>query len=332
MSPALRWGTIRPGPGNALPTDYTFTGQKLDARSGLMYYVARWYDPQVGRFLSPDSIVPEPGNPQSLTRFSYVANNPLRFVDPTGYAECAAGDMQCWQNEWYWKNRWYEAHGYGWNGEGWSKPINPKFADRGIMDEVLSEAGIKLVGGGGWTWPSKQWTGWTDDRVEHVARAVALFARKLSRGMEGLRTLFSNETVTMAIVTSSGPACGCSNPCAPPQPWSDGNTVLLPVGVFYAGRTDLHMIIVHELAHIVDWHSSVNGRAFSRAWSHPPITTYARDGGPLNEWERFAEAAAVYVIGPSYEDYAGKFLVDPTTRSFAGQMRDMQRLLEGWGW
>ena len=51
------WGTIRPGPGNALPTDHTFTGQKLDAPSGLMYYVARWYDPYVGRFIGADSLV-----------------------------------------------------------------------------------------------------------------------------------------------------------------------------------------------------------------------------------------------------------------------------------
>jgi RHS repeat-associated protein len=39
------WGTIRPGPDNALPTDYTFTGQKLDESTGLMYYGARYYDP-----------------------------------------------------------------------------------------------------------------------------------------------------------------------------------------------------------------------------------------------------------------------------------------------
>jgi RHS repeat-associated protein len=79
------WGTIRPGPANALPTDCTFTGQKLDERSGLMYYVARWYDPALGRFLSPDSIVPSAANPQDLNRFSYVRNNPVKYVDPTGH-------------------------------------------------------------------------------------------------------------------------------------------------------------------------------------------------------------------------------------------------------
>jgi len=79
------WGTIRPGPDNGLPTDYTFTGQKLDASTGLMYYVARYYDPVLGRFVSADTIVPEPGNPQALNRYSYTLNNPVNYHDPTGH-------------------------------------------------------------------------------------------------------------------------------------------------------------------------------------------------------------------------------------------------------
>jgi RHS repeat-associated protein len=79
------WGTIRPGPNNALPTDYTFTGQKLDESTGLMYYGARYYDPYLNRWIQPDTIIPDPANPQSLNRYSYVYNNPLRYIDPTGY-------------------------------------------------------------------------------------------------------------------------------------------------------------------------------------------------------------------------------------------------------
>ncbi len=41
--------------------------------------------PLPGRFLSPDTIVPSPGNPQSLNRYAYVLNNPLRYTDPTGH-------------------------------------------------------------------------------------------------------------------------------------------------------------------------------------------------------------------------------------------------------
>jgi hypothetical protein len=38
-----------------------------------------------GRWAQADTVVPQPGNPQALNRYSYVLNNPLRFVDPTGH-------------------------------------------------------------------------------------------------------------------------------------------------------------------------------------------------------------------------------------------------------
>jgi hypothetical protein len=50
-----------------------------------MDYHARFYDPALGRFVSADTLVPSPGNPQSLNRYSYCFGNPLRYVDPTGH-------------------------------------------------------------------------------------------------------------------------------------------------------------------------------------------------------------------------------------------------------
>jgi RHS repeat-associated protein len=67
-------------------SDYTFTGQRAEAGFRLMDYSARHYDPRLGRFVSADTLVPEPGNPQSLNRYSYVNNSPLRFNDPTGHS------------------------------------------------------------------------------------------------------------------------------------------------------------------------------------------------------------------------------------------------------
>jgi RHS repeat-associated protein len=68
----------------ALPTDHGFTGQKLDRDTGLMYYSARYYDSGLGMFISPDPLVPSPGDPLSLNRYSYVRNQPLRYTDPIG--------------------------------------------------------------------------------------------------------------------------------------------------------------------------------------------------------------------------------------------------------
>ena len=67
----------------SVPTDKLFTGQRLNG-TGLYYYNARYYDPTIGRFISADTIVPDPTKPQALNRYSYVLNNPLKYVDPTG--------------------------------------------------------------------------------------------------------------------------------------------------------------------------------------------------------------------------------------------------------
>jgi RHS repeat-associated protein len=69
----------------ALPTDHAFTGQKLDKGTGLLYYGARYYDSALGVFISPDSIVPQPGDPLSLNRYIYTLNNPLKYTDPSGH-------------------------------------------------------------------------------------------------------------------------------------------------------------------------------------------------------------------------------------------------------
>ena len=68
-----------------MPTDIGYTGQRADASTNLMFYGARYYSPYLNRWLSPDTIVPDPKNPQSLNRYSYVNNRPLNFSDPTGH-------------------------------------------------------------------------------------------------------------------------------------------------------------------------------------------------------------------------------------------------------
>ena len=67
-----------------LPTDRRFTGQRWDSYTQLIEMGARWYDAQIGRWISPDTIVPAPANPQSFNRYSYVYNRPLAFVDRDG--------------------------------------------------------------------------------------------------------------------------------------------------------------------------------------------------------------------------------------------------------
>nr|WP_083930089.1 RHS repeat-associated core domain-containing protein [Paenibacillus sanguinis] len=50
----------------------------------LQYLRTRWYDPNAGRFVSKDPYEGSIDNPLSLNRYSYVVNNPLKYVDPSG--------------------------------------------------------------------------------------------------------------------------------------------------------------------------------------------------------------------------------------------------------
>ncbi|HEU5384063.1 MAG TPA: RHS repeat-associated core domain-containing protein, partial [Ktedonobacteraceae bacterium] len=65
-----------------LPTSIGFTGQRADSVTGLDYYVARYYDPVVGQFLSADTVQ---GNTEGMNPYAYVSGNPETLADPTGH-------------------------------------------------------------------------------------------------------------------------------------------------------------------------------------------------------------------------------------------------------
>jgi RHS repeat-associated protein len=83
------YGTIREHTGTAV-TDYRYTGKELDTATNLYYYGARYYDPMIGRFVTPDPILAayiQNGGvfePVNLNLYHYAANNPLIYVDPNG--------------------------------------------------------------------------------------------------------------------------------------------------------------------------------------------------------------------------------------------------------
>ena len=88
------WGKDRTG--SISKTDRQYTGQINESELGLYFYNARYYDPDLGRFISADSIVPQPGNPLGWDRYAYTRNNPLRYTDPTGhYPECGPDGVFC---------------------------------------------------------------------------------------------------------------------------------------------------------------------------------------------------------------------------------------------
>jgi len=79
------YGDERYSSAGLVSTTYRYTGQPLEPSLNLYLMGARWYDPSLARWLSADTIVPDPANPQNLNLFAYVTGNPLRFIDPTGH-------------------------------------------------------------------------------------------------------------------------------------------------------------------------------------------------------------------------------------------------------
>jgi RHS repeat-associated protein len=71
--------------GTITQTDFGYTGQRDLPAMGLMDYKARAYDSLLGRFIQPDTIVPNPADPQSWNSYSYGSNNPVKYSDPTGH-------------------------------------------------------------------------------------------------------------------------------------------------------------------------------------------------------------------------------------------------------
>jgi RHS repeat-associated protein len=89
-------GTPEQGPG--------YTGHVNDVDSGLVYMQARYYDPEIGRFLSTDSASTTPGSVSAFNRYVYAKNNPLLNIDPDGRQSVpgsidwqAPGMMEAWQ-------------------------------------------------------------------------------------------------------------------------------------------------------------------------------------------------------------------------------------------
>lgn len=87
----LPYGSVRAGGTESLTGRYQYTNQEKDSETNLIYYGARYYSPILGRFVQPDSMLPDIYDPQQLNRYAYVKNNPLKYTDPSGHAVIAIG-------------------------------------------------------------------------------------------------------------------------------------------------------------------------------------------------------------------------------------------------
>jgi RHS repeat-associated protein len=87
------WGRYRfPTELDASANRFGFTGYLFDQETDLYYAKARFYDPELGRFTTQDSVLGEVDEPPSLNRYGYAWGNPLLFVDPEGHAPQSPND------------------------------------------------------------------------------------------------------------------------------------------------------------------------------------------------------------------------------------------------
>ncbi|MNW39516.1 tRNA3(Ser)-specific nuclease WapA precursor [compost metagenome] len=68
---------------------FRYSGEYWDKSTNLQYLRARWYDPSIGRFINEDTYEGEITNPLSQNLYTYVYNNPLRYLDPSGHIPTA---------------------------------------------------------------------------------------------------------------------------------------------------------------------------------------------------------------------------------------------------
>ncbi|MEZ4528365.1 MAG: RHS repeat-associated core domain-containing protein, partial [Desulfobacterales bacterium] len=92
------WGNVTQQTGGSVNRQI-FTGKEHDGNTGLIYFGARYYDPEIARFLTQDAYLGEQGTPPSLHRYLYAYSNPTAYIDLYGNIACLA-ELRDEINEW----------------------------------------------------------------------------------------------------------------------------------------------------------------------------------------------------------------------------------------
>jgi RHS repeat-associated protein len=86
--------------------NYRFTGKEYDSEMRLNYFCQRYYDPEIGRFMTLDPFHGYIALPQTQNRYIYCINNPLKYIDPLGLDMQPnvpdPDDCEEYYYEWWW--------------------------------------------------------------------------------------------------------------------------------------------------------------------------------------------------------------------------------------
>ncbi|MCL4458916.1 MAG: RHS repeat-associated core domain-containing protein, partial [Chloroflexi bacterium] len=229
-----------------------YTAQTWDELSSFYWYGSRAYDPSLGRFLSADTIVPDYKNPQSLNRYSYGYNNPVKYSDPTGH--------------------------YPWDPDPWAEEFRlihgryPTEEDRRDREFSLRNPGS----GPGGAWTEEDWKAYGMARGYGWSPSEGIFG-----GAKGSlpERLFISAALSMlirskmgsgqaALLHQRGTTIRFGDPFGNASAWTRGGTDIEidPLYAGWAGGTPveaLAALLAHEAVHV----DVQSGRAI---WFIPP--------------------------------------------------------------
>jgi len=134
-----RQGSLENAPG------YLFQTKEADEESDLIYFGARYYDPQLGRWLTPDPL----GMADGPNTYLYCNNNPVGFIDPWGLCKEKSDLEEVWD---YWKLTGNCLKTGDWNPfwQSWKQRLKEMNSYEFTCQLAIGfSGGLKFVGGGG---------------------------------------------------------------------------------------------------------------------------------------------------------------------------------------
>jgi hypothetical protein len=183
--------------------------------------------PYINHFIQPDTIIPNPSNPQDWNRYGYARNNPLKYTDPSGHKACDGAGM-----------------------DGACDQSNIASTTLQMKVELKKSFGVKLKGK------------WKDKEVEAAYQGVYAVGEKLATfggsAESAFRRVFKNGVNFTRGGEGAGYGCtsvtfgGCT---------SSDNQIN-----FWSMSNDMVKNVVHELGHAF-YHAIDNpllGNGFSR--------------------------------------------------------------------
>ena len=105
------WGEIRTQT-ESVTNPIKYAGEYYDDELDMLYLRARYYDPQIGRFISLDAERGSIQNPMDMNRYVYCKNNPIKYVDPSGKNWIYSAWN--WAEDNIWKSAALAASAIGW--------------------------------------------------------------------------------------------------------------------------------------------------------------------------------------------------------------------------